>query len=81
MDVLTIVLSCILFVVALALIVIVLIQTDRGSRMSAVTGNTGSGFYGKNKGASKEMKRKRITVICSIVFMVLIVVVNIIEMI
>jgi protein translocase SecG subunit len=77
MDIVVMILSIILFLVALALIALVTAQTDRGSRMTAVTGNSGSGFYGKNK---KEVFYKRATIICSVVFMVLIVIVNIFEL-
>lgn len=81
MNTLIMILSIVLFLVAAALIAIVVVQTDRGSRSAAISGNSSSGFYGKNKGADKAMFYKRATVICSVVFMVLIVIVNVLELI
>lgn len=81
MDTITMILSIILFVVSLGLIAVVSVQTDRSSRSTAISGSAGQGFYGKNKGNTKEMFFKRVTIITAIVFVALVVVVNILEII
>lgn len=74
-----IVFSIILLVCSLALVLIILFQTGRDASMSgAITGNS-SNFYSKNKRATREEFMKRCTVIISIVFMVIVFLINIFE--
>ena len=78
MDILTLVLTIVLMAVSLSLIVIILLQSDRSANMSgAISGGMGN-YYGKNKTATKELFLKRITIICSVIFVVAVIVVNII---
>ena len=76
MDALTLILTIILMLCCIALIAIILFQAGRTANASAVSGSMGN-FMGKNKGAEKELFLQRATIICSIVFAVIVVVVNI----
>ena len=71
--------AILLFVVSLALVVLVVVQTNRGSRSQAISGSASSGFAGKNSGNEKEKFLVRSTIIAAIIFAVLVVAVNIIE--
>lgn len=79
MNPVSLVLSIVLFVIGLFLTAIVAIQSDRGSKMDAVTGSNGNGFFDKDKSSGKKLFLIRATIISAIVFAVLIVVINIIE--
>jgi len=80
MDALTLILTIILMACCIALIAIILFQAGRTANVSdAVTGGMGN-FMGKNKGASRELFLQRATIICSIVFAVIVIVVNLIQL-
>ena len=69
------------FIVAIALIILALIQTKEDSGMSStITGSSTNNFYEKNKGRTKEGKQKRWTIILGIVFAILTIVLGIVYM-
>jgi preprotein translocase subunit SecG len=69
------------FVVALAVIILTLIQTkDDAGLSSTITGSSTSNFFEKNKGRTKEGKQKKWTVILSVIFVILSIVLGIIYM-
>lgn len=60
------------FIVALALIILTLIQTkDDPGLSSTITGSSTNNFFEKNKGRTKEGKQKRWTIILAVVFTIL----------
>ena len=60
------------FIVALALIILTLIQTkDDPGLSSTITGSSTNNFFEKNKGRTKEGKQKRWTIILGVLFIVL----------
>lgn len=72
MEIPKILLTVIYFIVALAVIILALIQTKEDAGLSStITGSSTNNFYEKNKGRTKEGKQKRWTIILSIVFVVL----------
>ena len=78
MEIARTILTVIYFVVALAVIILALIQTkEDGGLSSTITGSSTNNFYEKNKGRTKERKQKRWTIILSIVFAVLTIVLGI----
>ena len=78
MEIARTILTVIYFVVALAVIILALIQTkEDGELSSTITGSSTNNFYEKNKGRTKEGKQKRWTIILSIVFAVLTIVLGI----
>lgn len=69
------------FIVALALIILALIQSKEDAGMSStITGSSTDNFYEKNKGRTKEGKQKRWTIILGIVFAILTIALGIIYM-
>ena len=75
------ILIVIYFIVALALIILTLIQSKEDAGLSStITGSSTNNFFGKNKGRTKEGKQKRWTVILSIVFAILTIALGIIYM-
>lgn len=69
------------FIVALAVIILTLTQTkEDGGMSSTITGSSTNNFFEKNKARTKEGKLKRGTIILSIVFAILTVVLGIIYM-
>ena len=72
MEIAKIILIAIYVVVALALIILTLIQTKEDAGLSStITGSSTNNFYEKNKGRTKEGKLKRTTIILGIVFVIL----------
>ena len=72
------ILIAIYLVIALVLIVLTLIQTKEDPGLSStITGSSTNNFYEKNKSRTKEGKQKRWTIILSIVFAVLTIVLGI----
>ena len=66
------ILIVIYLVVALALIILALIQSKEDAGLSStITGSSSNNFFEKNKGRTKEGKQKRWTVILSVIFAVL----------
>ena len=79
MDTAMRVVSIILMICSIALIAIVTVQSNRGGDMSAITGSNRNSS-GKGQAAGKEMKLKRATIISGIVFVVVVVVMNVVEL-
>lgn len=78
MEIIRTILTVIYFIVAIAVIILALIQTKDDSGLSTtITGSSTNNFYEKNKGRTKEGKQKRWTIILSIVFAVLTIVLGI----
>ena len=72
MQPLKIVLIVIYFIVALALIILAMIQSKEDAGLSStITGSSSNNFFEKNKGNTKEGKQKRWTIILGIVFLLL----------
>lgn len=75
------ILVIIYFIIALALIILTLIQSKEDAGLSStITGSSTSNFYEKNKGRTKEGKQKRWTIILSVVFAILTIALGIIYM-
>ena len=69
------------FIVAIALIILALIQSKEDAGLSStITGSSTNNFFEKNKARTKEGKQKRWTVILAIVFAVLTIALGIIYM-
>ena len=65
-------------IVALVLIILTLIQAkDDAGLSSTITGSSTNNFFEKNKGRTKEGKQKRWTVILSVIFAILTIVLGI----
>lgn len=72
------ILTVVYFIIAIAMIILALIQTKEDVGLSStITGSSTNNFYEKNKGRTKEGKQKRWTIILSIVFAVLTIVLGI----
>jgi len=81
MEIVKWILIVIYLIVALALIILTLIQSkDDAGLSSTITGSSTNNFFEKNKGKTKEGKQKRWTVILSIVFAILTIVLGILYM-
>ena len=75
------ILIVIYFLVALALIILTLIQSKEDAGLSStITGSSTNNFFEKNKARTKEGKQKRWTVILGIVFAILTIVLGILYM-
>lgn len=67
------------FVVAIALIILAMIQSKEDEGLSStITGSSTNNFFEKNKGRTKEGKQKRWTIILGVVFTILTIVLGII---
>ncbi len=81
MEIAKTILIAIYVVVALALIILTLIQTKEDAGLSStITGSSTNNFYEKNKGRTKEGKQKRWTVILAVVFAILTIALGIVYM-
>ncbi len=75
------ILIVIYFIVAVALIILALIQSKEDAGLSStITGSSTNNFFEKNKGRTKEGKQKRWTVILAVVFAVLTIALGIVYM-
>ena len=75
------ILIVIYFLIALALIILTLIQSKEDSGLSStITGSSTNNFFEKNKARTKEGKQKRWTVILGIVFAILTIALGILYM-
>ena len=75
------ILIVIYFLIALALIILTLIQSKEDAGLSStITGSSTNNFFEKNKGRTKEGKQKRWTIILAIVFAILTIVLGILYM-
>lgn len=81
MEILKGILIVIYFIIALAVIILALIQSKEDAGLSStITGSSTDNFYEKNKGRTKEGKQKKWTIILSIVFAILTIVLGILYM-
>ena len=75
------ILIVIYFLFSLAIIILTLIQSKEDAGLSStITGSSTNNFYEKNKGRTKEGRQKRWTIILSIVFVILTIVLGILYM-
>ncbi len=81
MEIIKGILIVIYFIVAVALIILTLIQTKDDPGLSAtITGSSTDNFYEKNKGRTKEGKQKRWTIILTVLFVIFTIVLGILYM-
>ena len=81
MEIVKGILIAIYLIIAVAVIILTLIQTkDDAGLSSTITGSSTSNFFEKNKGRTKEGKQKKWTIILSVVFVILSIVLGIIYM-
>ena len=81
MEIVKGILIVIYFMVALALIILALIQSKEDAGLSStITGSSTNNLFEKNKGRTKEGKQKRWTIILAIVFAILTIVLGILYM-
>ena len=75
------ILIVIYFLISLAIIILTLIQSKEDAGLSStITGSSTNNFYEKNKGRTKEGRQKRWTIILSIAFVILTIVIGILYM-
>lgn len=75
------ILIVIYFLISLAIIILTLIQSKEDVGLSStITGSSTNNFYEKNKGRTKEGRQKRWTIILSIAFVILTIVLGILYM-
>ena len=75
------ILIVIYFIVTITLIILALIQSKEDSGLSStITGSSTNNFFEKNKNRTKEGKQKRWTVILTIIFAILTIVLGIVYM-
>lgn len=79
MDTLVLVLTIVLIVISLALIAIILFQSGRNANVSEAVGGGLGSSAARNKSAAKDLFLKRATIIFSVLFVLIILVVNIFE--
>ena len=79
MEIVKGILIAIYLIIALIVIILKLIQTKEDAGLSStITGSSTNNFFEKNKGKTKEGKQKKWTIILSIVFAILTIVLGII---
>jgi preprotein translocase subunit SecG len=79
MEIVKGILIAIYLIIALIVIILTLIQTKEDAGLSStITGSSTNNFFEKNKGKTKEGKQKKWTIILSIVFAILTIVLGII---
>lgn len=75
------ILIVIYFLISLAIIILTLIQSKEDAGLSStIIGSSTNNFYEKNKGRTKEGRQKRWTIILSIAFVILTIVLGILYM-
>ena len=81
MEIVKGILIVIYFIVAIALIILTLIQTKEDEGLSStITGSSTNNFFEKNKGRTKEGKQKRWTIILAVIFAILTIALGILYM-
>lgn len=81
MDLLTNILTIVYALCCIIIIVLVLLQkSEKGGASESIVGSSGSNFYEKNKGRTKEGRLKSLTILFSVVFIVMTVVLTILNM-
>ena len=78
MNLFEIIAGALLILLSVAIIVLVALQDSTEGMSSAVTGDVSQSYLATNRGRTREEKLKKITKICVIVFLVLIVAVGIV---
>ncbi|MBE6551028.1 MAG: preprotein translocase subunit SecG [Ruminococcaceae bacterium] len=78
MDVFVTILCVFLIIFAIAITVLVSMQSGKNTGMSAISGNSDT-FYGKAKSKQKEAILSKLTTILSIVFVIVAIVVYILQ--
>lgn len=78
MNLFEIIAGALLILLSIAIIVLVALQDSTEGMSSAVTGDVSQSYLATNRGRTREEKLKKITKICVIVFLVLIVAVGIV---
>lgn len=75
-------LSIVLIVLSVILVAVILFQSNRSANMSGAVAGAGASnnFFGKNKSMTREMLMQRLTVVFSILFILIVLVLNIFEM-
>jgi len=81
MNILINVLSIVYVLCCILIVVLVLLQkSEQGGASESIMGTTANNFYEKNKGRTREGKLKRSTILFSVVFVVLTIVLTILNM-
>jgi len=81
MDLLTNILTIVYVLCCIIIIVLVLLQkSEKGGAFETIVGSSGSNFYEKNKGRTREGRLKNLTILFSVVFIVLTIVLTILNM-
>ena len=70
--------GALLILLSIAIIILVTLQDSTEGMSSAVTGDVSQSYFANNRGRTREEKLKKITKICVIVFMVLVIAVGIV---
>ena len=78
MEIARTIITLLYFVISFAIIILALMQTKQDEVVSStITGSSTNNFYEKNKGRTKEGRQKRWTIILTIVFAILTIVLGI----
>ncbi len=78
MEIARTIITVVYFVISFAIIILALMQTKQDEVVSStITGSSTNNFYEKNKGRTKEGRQKRWTIILTIVFAILTIVLGI----
>lgn len=81
MNILMNVLSIVYVLCCILIVILVLLQkSEQGGASESIMGTSANNFYEKNKGRTREGKLKRSTIIFSVVFVVLTMVLTILNM-
>lgn len=81
MEIAKTIITVVYFIVAICIIILAMLQTKEDSGLSTtITGSSTNNFYEKNKGRTREGKLKRWTIILSVVFAILTIVLGILYM-
>ncbi len=76
MSVLSYVVGVIFMLICAALVVLVLAQEGKNQGLGAIQGTVDNTYWGKNKGRSREGVLKKVTIILSVLFIVIAIVLN-----
>ena len=76
MSVFSYVVGVIFMLVCAALVVLVLAQEGKNQGLGAIQGTVENTYWGKNKGRSREGVLKKVTIILSVLFVVIAIVLN-----
>ena len=76
MSVLSYVVGVIFMLICAALVVLVLAQEGKNQGLGAIQGTVDNTYWGKNKGCSREGVLKKVTIILSVLFVVIAIVLN-----